>query len=86
MNRMKTPIYCGQCGTLALASFRGTPLCPRCLLNAVERGQDAVLLNQIRPLSIGLRTIRSLAKCKGDIHGTQRTLPKRFAGTIAYKY
>jgi len=51
MNR--TPIFCDECSSLALAELDGAFLCARCLLGVVGSDTDLITADDVRPLPQG---------------------------------
>ncbi len=61
------PIFCDNCSSLAVAELDGAPLCIRCLLETLKRGEYSIISDHIAPL-------------ENKPFGLKRALPDSFFG------
>jgi hypothetical protein len=86
MRQEKAPIYCGQCGALALANLNGIPLCPSCIVNAIPTGSDQTMFRQISPLTTIDTSTANFVKCKADSYTTRQPVIEDILGPSSCKY
>lgn len=48
--RYGPPIFCDNCSSLAVAELDGAPLCIKCLLETLKKGEYNIISEHIAPL------------------------------------